>query len=171
MATHILDRRDTAANWTAANPVLFPGEEGYETDTGNYKKGDGVTPWNTLDYKGGGGGVTPDATAAVKGKLRIGGDFGGTADNPTVTGGTNHTHTVEQVSNASVTGKALMLTASATTARDTLGVGEKSKQEAHVLHDGTAGGGIRPTGYFRVIWVGGAARPTNMLTNIDIWEP
>jgi hypothetical protein len=37
------------------------------------------------------------------------------------------------------------------------------------LHDGTAGGGTRPSGFFRVRWIGGTARPTNMVTG-DIWE-
>ena len=37
------------------------------------------------------------------------------------------------------------------------------------VHDGTAGGGTRPSGFARVRWVGGTARPTNMVTG-DIWE-
>lgn len=44
-------RRDTAANWTAVNPVLADGEIGYETDTAKWKFGDGVTAWNSLVYK------------------------------------------------------------------------------------------------------------------------
>lgn len=43
-------RRDTAANWTAANPVLLSGEFGYETDTGKIKVGDGTTAWNSASY-------------------------------------------------------------------------------------------------------------------------
>lgn len=43
-------RRDTAAGWTAANPVLRAGEEGYETDTGRRKVGDGTVAWNELSY-------------------------------------------------------------------------------------------------------------------------
>ena len=41
-------RRDTAANWTAANPVLAEGEIGFITDTKAAKIGDGVTAWNDL---------------------------------------------------------------------------------------------------------------------------
>lgn len=41
-------RRDTAANWTSANPTLASGEIGLETDTGRYKIGNGTTPWNSL---------------------------------------------------------------------------------------------------------------------------
>lgn len=44
-------RRDTAANWTAANPTLAAGEFGYETDTEKLKLGDGTTAWNSLLYR------------------------------------------------------------------------------------------------------------------------
>ena len=43
-------RSDTAANWTAANPVLLAGEIGVETDTRRYKIGDGTTAWAGLSY-------------------------------------------------------------------------------------------------------------------------
>jgi len=43
-------RRDTAANWTAANPVLLNGEVGLETDTQKFKAGDGATAWSGLSY-------------------------------------------------------------------------------------------------------------------------
>lgn len=43
-------RRDTAANWTAANPVLLNGEVGFETDTRKLKLGDGTTAWTSLLY-------------------------------------------------------------------------------------------------------------------------
>ncbi len=43
-------RRDTAANWTSANPTLLSGELGFETDTYKYKLGDGTTAWNSLAY-------------------------------------------------------------------------------------------------------------------------
>ena len=49
----ILIRRDTAANWTAANPTLASGELGGETDTGKLKLGNGSTAWNSLAYQGG----------------------------------------------------------------------------------------------------------------------
>lgn len=50
MAVIIQLRRDTAANWAAANPVLASGEPGYETDTGLHKIGNGVSAWNALSY-------------------------------------------------------------------------------------------------------------------------
>lgn len=43
-------RRDTAANWTSANPTLAEGELGYETDTGRFKIGNGSTAWNSRSY-------------------------------------------------------------------------------------------------------------------------
>jgi len=43
-------RRDTAANWTAANPVLAAGEPAVETDTGKTKTGDGIRNWDSLPY-------------------------------------------------------------------------------------------------------------------------
>ena len=43
-------RRDTAANWTSADPTLLSGELGYETDTGKFKVGDGTTAWTSLSY-------------------------------------------------------------------------------------------------------------------------
>jgi hypothetical protein len=46
-------RRDTAANWTAANPILLSGEAGYETDTGSFKIGNGSSHWSALPYASG----------------------------------------------------------------------------------------------------------------------
>ena len=43
-------RRDLAANWTTADPVLALGEVGVETDTGWHKIGDGATAWTALGY-------------------------------------------------------------------------------------------------------------------------
>lgn len=48
MADKIQVRRDTAANWTSANPTLAQGEIGFETDTTIIKIGDGSTAWNSL---------------------------------------------------------------------------------------------------------------------------
>lgn len=50
-------RRDTAAAWTSANPVLAPGEPGLETDTNLIKYGNGTTAWRNLPYAS----VVPDA--------------------------------------------------------------------------------------------------------------
>ena len=43
-------RRGTAAQWTAANPVLAAGEIGFETDTNKFKMGNGTSAWTALTY-------------------------------------------------------------------------------------------------------------------------
>lgn len=43
-------RRDSAARWAQANPVLVDGEPGYERDTGKLKVGDGFHHWLDLEY-------------------------------------------------------------------------------------------------------------------------
>ena len=50
MADRIQLRRDTSTNWSAANPVLASGEQGFETDTLKLKIGNGVSAWNSLAY-------------------------------------------------------------------------------------------------------------------------
>jgi len=50
MAQKIQIRRDTAANWTSADPTLAQGEWGLETDTKKLKLGDGATAWASLAY-------------------------------------------------------------------------------------------------------------------------
>ena len=60
MATRIQLRRDTAANFTSANPTLAAGELAYETDTRKIKAGDGSTAWTSLNYI-----VDPSQAAAI----------------------------------------------------------------------------------------------------------
>jgi hypothetical protein len=50
MASIIQIRRDTASNWTSANPILALGEMGAETDTSKIKIGDGTTAWASVPY-------------------------------------------------------------------------------------------------------------------------
>jgi len=50
MATRMQQRRGTAAQWTAANPVLAAGEIGFETDTNKFKMGNGTSAWTSLIY-------------------------------------------------------------------------------------------------------------------------
>jgi hypothetical protein len=50
MATRMQQRRGTAAQWTAANPILAAGEIGFETDTVKFKVGNGSSAWASLKY-------------------------------------------------------------------------------------------------------------------------
>jgi hypothetical protein len=50
MATRMQQRRGTASQWTAANPILNAGEIGFESDNNKFKIGDGVNHWNNLSY-------------------------------------------------------------------------------------------------------------------------
>ena len=50
MATRMLQRRGTAAQWANANPILGSGEIGFETDSGQFKIGDGTSNWSALSY-------------------------------------------------------------------------------------------------------------------------
>jgi hypothetical protein len=52
MAIQIQFRRGTASEWTSANPTLAVGELGLETDTDQFKIGDGTTAWTSLTYGG-----------------------------------------------------------------------------------------------------------------------
>jgi hypothetical protein len=52
MAVQIQFRRGTASAWTSANPTLAEGEMGIETDTDQFKIGDGLTAWTSLSYGG-----------------------------------------------------------------------------------------------------------------------
>jgi hypothetical protein len=66
MAQKIQLRRDTAANWTTANPILAQGELGFEIDTSKSKVGDGLTAWNSRPYTGvATAGWTQDGAGAV----------------------------------------------------------------------------------------------------------
>jgi hypothetical protein len=50
MATRMQQRRGTASQWTTADPILAAGELGFESDTGQFKIGDGVNHWSDLSY-------------------------------------------------------------------------------------------------------------------------
>jgi len=50
MASIIQIRRDTASNWSSANPTLAQGELGIETDTLKVKAGNGSSNWTSLGY-------------------------------------------------------------------------------------------------------------------------
>lgn len=69
---YIRVRRGTAAQWSAADPVLALGEPGFETDTNTFKLGDGVTAWTGLTGISGGGGGGGGGTAAWAPRSAVG---------------------------------------------------------------------------------------------------
>ncbi len=77
-------RRGTAAQWAAANPTLYSGELGLETDTSKFKIGDGTTAWNSLAY---GGLIGPTGPQGVTGPTGPQGNTGPTGPSG-VTGAT-----------------------------------------------------------------------------------
>lgn len=95
MAVKIQFRRDTASAWTSANPILSQGEAGYEYDTGRFKVGNGLTPWNTLPYSSG---VTGPTGPSVTGPT------GPTGAASTVTGPTGSTGPQGPIGNQGPTG-------------------------------------------------------------------
>jgi len=52
--TKILIRRGTSSEWSSENPVLSSGEQGFETNTGKLKIGNGSDNWSSLPYIGSG---------------------------------------------------------------------------------------------------------------------
>jgi hypothetical protein len=64
MAIQIQFRRGLASEWTSANPTLAVGEMGLETDTDQFKIGDGTTAWTSLGY-GGIAGPAGDPTLTI----------------------------------------------------------------------------------------------------------
>ena len=50
MSTRMQQRRGTSTQWNTGNPVLASGEIGFETDTNQFKMGDGTSHWAALSY-------------------------------------------------------------------------------------------------------------------------
>lgn len=65
MAVQIQFRRDTAANWTSVNPILAQGEMGIETDTDQFKIGNGIDTWSVRPYGGITGATGPAGVSLV----------------------------------------------------------------------------------------------------------
>lgn len=60
LTTRIQLRNDLMTVWAEHNPILLPGEVGYEVDTNKFKIGNGQTAWNDLEY------FTTDANANIE---------------------------------------------------------------------------------------------------------
>jgi hypothetical protein len=78
MPVQIQFRRDTAANWTSANPTLAIGEIGLETDTSKWKLGNGSTAWTSLPYAYDAGATGPTGPAGATGPTGATGAVGAT---------------------------------------------------------------------------------------------
>ena len=100
----ILLRRDTSTNWSNSNPILANGEQGYETNTGKMKIGDGILNWNSLSYfsTGDTGPTGPTGPMGLSSWSYFVQNGGFTlSDNSTflgTTNNTNHLHSLEKVS-------------------------------------------------------------------------
>ena len=90
MIARIQLRRDTAKQWELYNPILSPGEIGYETDTNKFKIGindsEELSRWNSLPYQLGQwlsdssgnlsyGYQIGEGNVSIKNDLFVGGDF------------------------------------------------------------------------------------------------
>lgn len=80
MSTLIQLRRGTAAQWTAANPVLAAGEIGIELDTGQFKVGNGSAAWASRPYGGIQGPAGADGTDGAPGTT----DYNALSNKPTL---------------------------------------------------------------------------------------
>ena len=78
MTSRLQNRRDTAANWTSANPTLAAGEIGYETDTSKFKIGTGSTAWTSLAYAYTAGATGPTGATGATGPTGATGATGST---------------------------------------------------------------------------------------------
>ena len=102
MATRMLQRRGTTAQWAAANPVLGDGEIGIDKTAGIIKVGNGTDSWAELD-------IVYEATPAV---LSV---FGRTGDVEATT---------EDITDLTVIGSSLMTAGDADSVLDILGASE-----------------------------------------------
>lgn len=107
--------------------------------------------------------VTGLATVATSGAYA---DLTGKPSIPT-------TFAAAAISDSTDVGRAVLTAATTADARTAIDAASKSQLEGMVLHDGTSGGGTRPTGFFRIRWVSppgsGHSRPLNMAAG-DVWE-
>lgn len=100
MAVQIQLRRGTASQWTSANPTLAIGEMGVETDTDQFKIGDGTTAWNSLAY---GGLIGPTGPTGSTGAAGATGPTGPTGPQGSTTGLVSQTNGTVTTANTSAT--------------------------------------------------------------------
>lgn len=81
-------RRGLAADWRNLNPILAPGEPGFELDTNKLKIGNGVDHFNSLPYISGGGAATIKGSVPTVADLPASGNTDGDMYIVTATGDT-----------------------------------------------------------------------------------
>jgi hypothetical protein len=113
VVTQIQIRRGTASQWTSTNPTLASGEQGYETDTGKMKIGDGTTAWNSLAYAI--TGATGTVTSVTAGTGLSGGTITGTGTIAIDTATTVDVSTAQTLTNKTLTAPVINLSLNAQT--------------------------------------------------------
>lgn len=150
-------RRGTAAQWTAANPILASGEMGLETDTAKFKIGNGATAWISLSYGGlvgpTGPGVPTGGTAGQYLRKSSAVDYAtafASVDVSEVTSAVSTARTI--ATTAPLTGggdlsanRTLAISAATTAAAGSLSALDKKKLD-NVWRDAVTDGGLDPTG-------------------------
>jgi len=170
MAVQIQFRRDTAANWTSANPTLAIGELGLETDSKLFKIGDGSTAWTSLAY--GGLSVSSLTGVLLQGSTRekvttVGTGFAGYTYDVTTSG------EVQYITANSTASGTVNFRSTSTVALNTLmAVGESITATLLVTNGSTAyyptawqidGSAVTPK------WLGGTAPTAGNASAIDIY--
>jgi hypothetical protein len=121
VVTQIQLRRGTASQWTSTNPTLAAGEQGFETDTGKFKIGNGSTAWTSLAYAAGTGTVTSitAGTGLSGGAITTSGTIAIDSTVATLTG-------VQTLTNKTLTAPVITLATNAQTANYTLALTDAS---------------------------------------------
>ncbi|HEV8033945.1 hypothetical protein [Yoonia sp.] len=121
----LLFRKGTAAQWAAANPVLLNGEPAWETDTGYFRIGDGVTAYAGLPIYTLAANIT-EALAAAEAAAASASVFDGVtasaAEINILDGATVTTAEVNALDGVTGTGAAVIRAATQAAGRDALGL-------------------------------------------------
>jgi len=170
MAVQIQFRRDTAANWTSANPTLAIGELGLETDSKLFKIGDGSTAWTSLAY--GGLSVSSLTGVLLQGSTRekvtvVGTGFAGYTYDVTTSGEVQYI-----TANSTASGTVNFRSTSTVSLNTLMAVGESVTATLLVTNGTTAyypnawqidGSAVTPK------WLGGTAPTAGNASSIDIY--